>query len=121
MNTAAPVFVMRIPQFSDYRRTLRLRNATTQEYVDLTGYLIEMQIRETPESAATLVALSSAAPTPDGTITISTTSAVLLIPDQVTAALDFEDAVYDVRFTSPGGVVQRILQGPARLDRGVTR
>lgn len=122
MSSAAPVFTVRIPQFSDYRRTLLLRNATTGEYIDLTDYVVEMQIRETFEDAAALLELSSVAPSADGSIEISGTRAILVIPLDVTAALDLPDGgVYDIRFTDYDGVVQRVLQGAAVLDRGVTR
>lgn len=121
MSTAAPVFVVRIPQHSDYRRTIRLRNATTGEYLDLTDYLVEMQIRETAQSAVAILSLSSAAPTADGQITVVGDAAEIVIPFERTATLDFDLAAYDIRFTSYDEVVNRVLQGPAYLDRGVTR
>lgn len=121
MSSASPVFTVRIPQYADYRRTVRLRNATTGEYLDLTGYVIELQIREDHESETALVSLSSAAPTDDGEIVIDETRAAIAIPAEVTAALDFDGGVYDLRFIDYDGVVQRVLQGAALLDKGVTR
>lgn len=121
MSTAAPVFVVRIPQFSDYRRTARLRNKETGDYLDLTDYTIELQIRESFAATETIISISSDGPTPDGQITIDGDSAEILIPADVTAELDFDDAVYDVRFITYEGEVIRVVQGRAVLDRGVTR
>lgn len=121
MNSAAPVFTLLIPQYSDYRRTLRLRNKTTGELVDLSDYTIQLQVRESFRASTTLIDLSSDMPSDDGSIIIDGTAAEILIPAEVTASLDFEVGVYDIRFSDYDGEVFRVLQGAASLDRGVTR
>ena len=87
--------------------------------IDFTGYTIHMQVRETPSSGTTLLDLS----TINGGITISTTTATVLATATQTAALNFGDdntAYYDIKFTSPTGIVSRYLQGPILLDLEIT-
>lgn len=118
-DNAAPLFTLVIPKYSDFRKTLKLRNADGS-FVDLTGYVIDLQVREDYDDQYALISLTSVQEI-DGTITIDGIRAYIVIPEEVTASLDFERGVYDVRFESPDGAVERVVEGPAVLSLGSTR
>jgi hypothetical protein len=93
----------------------------TKTAIDVTGYHAAMQIRETVDSATTLLSILDTGTSPaivvgttDGKFTITLLAAV-------TAALDFETAVYDLKITSAGGIVTRLLEGTVFLSKAVTR
>jgi len=87
--------------------------------IDLTGYSARMQIRENIEDTAVIHTLTDAnghlvLGGVAGTITFSMSSAI-------TAALDFDTAVYDLELISAGGIVTRLLKGDVILSKEVTR
>ncbi len=91
--------------------------------IDLTGYRIRLQVRQTPGSDSTLLnfdsnslgsGMSITALGASGSFTITLTTAV-------TGALSFTGAEYDLTATSPGGVVYRLHEGKATVLPGVTR
>jgi len=78
-----------------------------------------MQVRPTHSSDVVYLDLSTASggisiDGPNGTITLSRTAVQ-------TAALAWNEAVYDLEIVSGGGVVTRIMQGKMILSREVTR
>jgi hypothetical protein len=85
---------------------------------DLTDYTARMHIREEQDDTTTIVELVS--PTE---ITISTNDAkiTITIADTVTAAFDFDSAVYDLELVDNSGVVTRLVEGEVELCREVTR
>lgn len=86
---------------------------------DLTGYEARMQARVDVSDTATVLDLSSA----DGDITIVGAGGVVrvVVPAEVTAALEFDQARYSVEIVSPTGEVTTILDGTLTLTREVTR
>jgi hypothetical protein len=91
--------------------------------IDLTGYRIRMQVRQTPSATTTLLDFDSSNLAAgmsieglgeDGTFTIT-------LSPEVTGALNFAAAEYDLTATSPSGIVYRLHEGKATVSAGVTR
>jgi len=85
----------------------------------LTGWIARMDIREDIDDATPLVALTSAG----GDIVINTTTAEIqiTITATVTAALDFEEGVYDLELEDSSGNVTRLTEGVVTFIKEVTR
>lgn len=85
----------------------------------LTGYTARMHIRESVDSVDTLYEASSA----DGKLVLGEFSGTITFnfPAADTAAMTFDEAVYDLELESIGGVVTRLLQGDVYLSLEVTR
>jgi hypothetical protein len=101
--------------------------------VDLTGYGARMQIRPTIDSSTVYITLSSSYVEGVSGLSLSGSHATkpptsgsigIYISACDTAAFNFSDAVYDLEiFTNYNNCdyVTRILQGPVRLSKEVTR
>jgi hypothetical protein len=91
--------------------------------IDLTGYRIRLQVRQTPGSDTTLVSFDSNAPGSGMSITTldATGTFTITFTPAVTGAFTFTSAEYDLTATSPGGVVYRLHEGKASVSPGVTR
>lgn len=91
--------------------------------IDLTGYRIRLQVRQTPSASSTLVDFDSAAPASGMSITAldATGSFTITFTPAVTGEFDFTSAEYDLTATSAGGVVYRLHEGKASVSPGVTR
>lgn len=91
--------------------------------IDLTGYRIRLQVRQSPSSDTTLLNFDSNAPASG--MSISTLDAsgsfTITFTTAVTGSLNFSGAEYDLTATSPGGVVYRLHEGKATVLPGVTR
>jgi hypothetical protein len=86
---------------------------------NLSGYTARLQIRPSASSDVTYVSMTTGG---GGiTITAGTGTINLLLSAAATAALDFNQAVYDLEAESSSGVVTRVLQGRVTLSREVTR
>ena len=91
--------------------------------IDLTGYRIRLQVRQTPGAAETLLDFDSNAPASGMSITplgVGGDFTITLTP-AVTGALSFTGAEYDLTATSPGGIIYRLHEGKATVSPGVTR
>jgi len=102
--------------------------------VDLSGYGARMQIRPSLASTTIYLTLSSSLQ-PDGTgLNMSGSSPYapptsgsigVYISACTSSALTFDEAVYDLEIYVPNGTscptVTRLLQGPVRLSKEVTR
>ena len=88
--------------------------------VPLTGYVAQMQIRESLDSTTVIHQMTSAA---GGGIQINTSDSTifLTIPAATTAAFTFDSAVYSLELTNSSGVVTPFLAGNLTLVREVTR
>lgn len=86
---------------------------------DLTNYTARMQIREDVDSTSTLVSLTSTGG--DIAIVAADAKITITIATTVTAALDFETAVYDLELVDASGEATRILEGEVTLSKEVTR
>jgi len=91
--------------------------------INLTGFRVRAQIRETAESDSILLSFDSAALTAGMTIGALNSSGVIdiTIAPSVTSTLSFGVAAWDLIVISPGGVVDRLVQGTATLIKTVTR
>ena len=87
--------------------------------LDLTGFTARMHLRSRASAATTLLELT----TTNGRIVITgaTGTIRLVAPASVTAALNFNTAVYDLEIESAVGTVTRLLQGTIELSKEVTR
>jgi len=87
--------------------------------VDLTGYTARLQIRANKTSTGDpLLSATSAA----GLISLDGSGNIVLnVPAATTAALDFNQARYDLEITSAGGIVTTLLEGNITLIKDVTR
>lgn len=85
--------------------------------VNLAGYTVRMQARETYDSPAVLdLSVGSGI-----TLTNPTAGEFLLkITNEQSRALVFEQAIYDIEITAPNGDTMRLMQGAIRLSREVT-
>jgi len=111
-------FVME--QGGTFSRTFTYVDADSVAVV-LTGYTIEMKIREIHESSTVLLTATTGA---DARFVLSDPTAgefTLTISATDTAALTFIQAVYDIKLTSPTGNVERLLEGSIKLTKQVTR
>lgn len=105
-------------------------NTQTETYVSGTGcihYIIpksltdwtaRMDIRDALDDTTPLVSLTS--PT-DIVITVATAEIQILIDAAVTAALDFDEGVYDLELEDASGNVTRLIEGEVAFTKEVTR
>jgi hypothetical protein len=84
----------------------------------LTGWVARMDIRDSIDDTITLVSLTS--PT-DLVIDLSTAEIQILISAAVTAALDFDEGVYDLELEDATGNVTRLIEGDVAFVKEVTR
>lgn len=111
-----------IRQGGTFTRTITWTdNSTPGVPIDITGYTIRSQIRQTLTDTSFLLEMSTGV---DARIAI--TDAVngvftITVSATDTAALDFGTAIYDLEMVSPGGVVTPLLEGVVTLVREVTR
>jgi len=90
--------------------------------IDLSsGYVARMKIRDSV--GGSIIASTESADSPKNTITIALAASgyniVPTISAANTAALDFDNAVYDLELVA-GSVVDRIMQGRVALDKEIT-
>ena len=85
---------------------------------DLAAYTARMQIRESIDDVTEIIELLS-----PGDISISANDAkiTITITAAVTAAFDFDTAVYDLELIDGSGNVTRLVEGEVELCREVTR
>lgn len=91
--------------------------------IDLTGYRIRLQVRQSASASTKLVDFDSDALGTGMSITTlgASGSFTIRITPAVTASYSFSGAEYDLTATSPGGIVYRLHEGKATASAGVTR
>ena len=87
--------------------------------IDISGCTLRMDIREYAQDPTALIQLTIG----NGRITITDAvngafSLDILAVD--TAALHFENGVYDLEIEFPSGEVRRLIEGPVQMSFGVT-
>lgn len=87
--------------------------------IDLTGYTARMHIRETVDSADTILELT----TENSRITLGGVNGTitLSIADSDTTTITQKKAFYDLEIISSGGVVTRLIRGDITISNEVTR
>lgn len=113
MNPASYSFT--IVQGSDFARDLKLN-------MNLSGYTVRAQGRETVTSTSTVFSSSTTA----SHLTIASSSATQSvvewrIPAATTAGITTLEGVWDLEIVSGAGVVNRLVEGAWYLSREVTR
>ena len=106
-------------QGETFAQSFAWRAGTPPVPVDLTGCTARMHVRASVASPDVLLSLS----TDDGRITLGGPlgTIALRLPADVTAALSFVAAVYDLELVHPDGTVRRLLAGQVKLSPEVTR
>ncbi|HEY8356696.1 MAG TPA: hypothetical protein VIL30_04465 [Ramlibacter sp.] len=102
----------------DWRDTLELEN--NGDPVDLTGSAFRAQLRTTADTLA--VALDAS--TSNGRMVIADAPGGILswnVAPEVLEDMEPGTYVYDIVWTTPGGVEDTIVDGTITLKRGVTR
>ena len=101
---------------------LRLKNPATEDDpaapIDLTGYDVRMQVRESITSPTPLLTLGLG----DGiTVDAPEGEILLAVSDDDTAAWTWRYGIYDLEIESPGGDTTRLLKGEVEVSAEVTR
>jgi hypothetical protein len=103
-----------IEQGFDFDTTFILEDTTTGDYLDLTNYTVDSQLRKTYTSS-TAVSFASTVTVPEsGNIQISMGSTL-------TSTIKSGRYVFDVKITSSGGSISKVVEGSALVRPGVTR
>ena len=84
----------------------------------LAGWTARMDIRDSIDDTTTLVSLTSPS---DIVIDTNTAEIQILITASVTAALDFDQGVYDLELEDGSGNVTRLIKGDVAFSKEVTR
>ena len=103
-----------IEQGFDFNTSFILEDTVTANLLDLTGYTIESQLRKTYTSSSAVSFASSITNPTQGQIEIT------LTPTQ-TSSIKEGRYVYDVKATTNGGMVLKLVEGSALVRPGVTR
>jgi len=108
-----------IEQGTDFERIFTYKNAAGV-VIPVTGYGARMKIRKSPDSANPILSLSTGA---TGGITVGTTDGTftVAITDTQTAAMDFDNAVYDFEIIDTNLKVIRLLKGQVTLSKENTK
>ena len=85
---------------------------------NLAGWTARMDIRDAIDDTTTLVSLTSPS---DIVIDTATAEIQVIIAASVTAALDFDEGVYDLELEDGSGNVTRLLEGTITFSKEVTR
>jgi hypothetical protein len=85
---------------------------------NLTDWIARMDVRDSLDDAIPLVSLVS--PT-DIVIDVATAQIEITISAAVTAALDFDEGVYDLELEDATGDVTRLIEGEVAFTKEVTR
>lgn len=107
-----------IEQGATFRLSLVWKDPNGTPY-DLTGYTARMQVRKAYGSTSSMLSLTSGA----GDIVLGGALGTIVATASATAtaALSGLQGVYDIELVSPGGVVDRVLQGTVTISPEVTR
>jgi len=101
-----------IDQGADFVATIDLVDANNQVF-DLTGYSVASQMRKN-YAASVAVTFTASHDSSGGQISLSLNSAntANIVPGRY---------LYDVEVTSPGGIVDRVVEGIVTVTPGMTR
>lgn len=105
-----------IDQGATFKRTITVE--LNGDLLDLTGYSARMQFRRGIPSSVVEFELTS---NDDLTLGGAAGTIAMLIDAETTAAMSFNQWVYDLELVEPDGEVIRLLSGRATLSREVTR
>lgn len=111
------IYDLTIYQGANFELQLTWRDADN-EPIDLTGYQARLQVRVRPSAEDVLMSLTET----DGIVLAATSPNIVIsrTPAQ-TAALSWDDAVYNLELDNGSGDVSRLLEGLAILSPEVAR
>ena len=104
---------------SDFQATVVLQDSDGNAQ-DITGAIVEMQVRETYDSNATLIDATSVGIGAEITVTGATGTIAIDVPGADTEDI-IVSGVYDIQVTYLSGVIERVLEGRMVLSPSVTR
>ena len=87
--------------------------------VDITGYSVRMQIRQSVNAPDVLLEATTA----NGLFSIDGPAGrlTLTLPSSLTAAISWSRGRYDIELVDPAGEARRLIQGSVSVSREVTR
>lgn len=103
-----------------FTKVVTVKN-TDGSYKDLSTYTARLQLRESPESATTILSLTSPSVAGLGIDLNLSGQVTIKIPAATTALLDFYLVHYDLEIVSAAGEVTRVIKGRCALSREVTK
>ena len=103
-----------IEQGFDFDTTFILEDTTTGDYLDLTNYTVESQLRKTYSSNTAYSFTSAITEAEVGNVQISMGSTL-------TSTIKSGRYVFDVKIISSGGTISKVVEGSALVRPGVTR
>ena len=103
-----------IEQGFDFDTTFQLEDTLTGNLLNLTNYTIDAQLRKTYTSSTSVSFSSTVTSAEEGKVQIS-------LGTTATSNLKYGRYVYDVKLTSPSGLVTKPVEGSALVRAGVTR
>lgn len=115
---AAAKYNLTIEQGSTFVKSVAIKDALTGIARNLTGYTARGMVRDEYSSTTPLATFQITMTTP------ASGEFMFQLSSTVTAALDFEAAVYDIELVQTGSVpenVERIMQGNVYLSREATK
>jgi hypothetical protein len=115
--TEAVTYDMTIEQGSWFSKKFVWKGADGNP-LDLTGYTARMQVRPAPKRTPIFLSLT----TENSGITLGGTAGSIVIEasDELTAALDFNNAYYDLEMISPTDRPLKLLKGKVSLYKEIT-
>jgi len=91
------------------------------DFVNFTGAIANMQIREHKSASTAIISLSSDGIGPLITLTPGNGTIEISIPAETTEDFAFESGVYDIEMVFDTGQVVRVVEGNIALNKEVTR
>lgn len=117
--TAPITYDLTLYQGATYRETFTWQAGDPAAAVNLTGCTARMQVRQTVNSPAKLLDLT----TENGGITLGGAAGTIqvVVAPSATAGVTWRTGVYDLEIVLAGGDVRRLLAGAVTLSPEVTR
>lgn len=111
---------MNINEGADFSVTLTWQAGDPLAAVDLTGWTAHLQIRNTYADNGGAIYADLTSSGSGITLGGSAGTITIFLPAATTATLGFASAIYDLKMTSTGGAVTRLIQGTVYLSQEVT-
>lgn len=103
-----------IEQGFDFDTVFELEDTTTGNYLNLSGYTVDAQIRKTYTSSTSVSFSSTITSAVGGKVQIS-------LGSTETSQLKSGRYVYDIKLTATNGTILKAVEGSALVRAGVTR
>jgi hypothetical protein len=109
-----------INEGADFNVTLTWTSGSPAAPVNLTGWNAHLQIRSTYADFGGIIYADMT--NANGALVLGGSAGTIqiIIPAATTATLGFSNAVYDLKMTTSGGAITRLIQGTVAFSREVT-